>query len=963
MQTNHDDDRPSGRNSTDQTLVSDVPSFVNGKISAVKISDIALRNLPTIGINPLDDRFSVHIIVGGQLQRTSTAGWLTSSWRQKYRFNIIESPTIVFDVFAHDLLHKPKRIGTFEDTFEALLRCPSPIGRTIKPYGTQDHKVWIEFKITPSSSFEWLRICNVDLQGLPRISRIHTDAFFVQFVVDDTTLETSPKKSKQGHYRWTNNYQLPYNNASQASLEIIAKRYLHSDEAIAALRCPLKQWLSAPGGVVRQTLRCPKGADIHVEFNISQVSGVPTAYNYREEDLSHTADEQNVLDITLNKRIDALDISAVILDLDRVPRFGKLSCDDRFFLELSVEDKGESQTIKSEGHQENRSFTWDTVFTLGVSQTSRFMFRVFGYDGKDRKEIVIGKTIFGSLDELLQPKGVVRRQLTSSATFLGTDAPTLSFRAARPGVTLAGSQLASPVRQEFSAAANRVADLIRQGNIKEHHSIIHDAITQAVGSVHGDVYLSPLLAKIGVFVTVAERLSSIHPYAKMAFTILTSAYEVIRSRANCDRGIRRVLHAMRETYDLITSVDALLRLQEREQILHDIAQQTVNCAYFIRDYVDNRSKLVQAITNSILNAETEIKQHEDAFKDLMHKFHLQLSINTHVTVSKVHEELHDHAAKAILRDMAYANDARCITACSATATSCATTPPPADVIASIQSWVNGESKDSERICVVYGPEKPCRAIAQLVGEHFRLASRLGSSYCFRNPRTSENRTYANLFSTIARDLADHHVQFKENLQLAVADNTSLRKTQDVKTQFEGFVLAPSRDVVLTGPLLVIIDGLELGGNEASRKDVLAVLAGKGSNLPRNLRFLITCRPEEDICKAFRRLPHIVRRQLGETSFTAKQEESNRFGAENHVLPNTLSPSPPSLAPASSPPPNLEDRQESTSSRSSSESSTSGLTSFTHDRAASPITSVESAGFDEEDALSKVCPRLSATSAM
>ncbi|KAG0706902.1 hypothetical protein DFH29DRAFT_93567 [Suillus ampliporus] len=633
------------------------------------------------------------------------------------------------------------------------------------------------------------------------------------------------------------------------------------------------------------------------------------------------------------------------------PRFGKLSCDDRFFLELSVEDKGESQTITSEGHQENKSFTWDTVFTLGVSQTSRFMFRVLGYDGKDRKEIVIGKTIFGSLNEL-QQKSVIRRQLTSSTTS-GTDTPILSFRAARPGVTLlAGSQLASPVRRELSAAINRAADLILQGNIEEHHNIIQNAITQAAGSVHGDAHLSPLLAKIGVFVTVAEKFSNIHPYAKMAFTILTSAYEVIRSRVNCDRGIRQVLHALQETYDLITSIEALLHLREREQILGDIAQQTVNCAYFIRDYVDGRSKLVQAITNSILNVETEIQRYVDTFKDLRHKFHLHISVHTHITVSKVHEELHDYAAKADLRDMAYAEDARCGAACSARVP-----PPPADVIASIQNWVNGESKDLERICVVYGPEKSCRTIAQLVGEPFRLASRLGASYCFRNPRNRENRKYANLFSTIARDLADHHLQFKENLWLAVANNTSLRKTRDVKTQFEEFILAPSRDVVLTGPLLVIIDGLELGGNEASRKDVLAVLADKGSDLPRNLRFLITCRPEDDICKAFRGQPHILRRQLGEM----KRGETSDIGTKDFANPssNAFPPSPPNLVIDTSLPPNLADLRNSTSSSSSSESSASGLMSLSYSRAAtSSVTSIES-GFGEKDAI-QVFPHPRAT---
>jgi len=49
---------------------------------------------------------------------------------------------------------------------------------------------------------------DVDLQGLPKISRGHADTFFVQFAVDDTTLESRPKKFTQGHYRWTDNYRL-----------------------------------------------------------------------------------------------------------------------------------------------------------------------------------------------------------------------------------------------------------------------------------------------------------------------------------------------------------------------------------------------------------------------------------------------------------------------------------------------------------------------------------------------------------------------------------------------------------------------------------------------------------------------------------------------------------------------------------------------------------------------------------
>lgn len=221
-------------------------------------------------------------------------------------------------------------------------------------------------------------------------------------------------------------------------------------------------------------------------------------------------------------------------------------------------------------------------------------------------------------------------------------------------------------------------------------------------------------------------------------------------------------------------------------------------------------------------------------------------------------------AKADFRDISYAVDAKCAASCAAhLPTACAA--PPTDLITSLQSWVIGDSKESERICVLYGPEESCSTIALLVGERFQFASRLGSSYCFRGDRHNDTRSYQNLFSTIARDLADRNPQFKQNLWRAVGNETSLQKTRIARTQFEELILTPSRDVVWNGPLLVIVDGLELGGNEAARKEVLSVLVDKGAELPRNLRFLITCRLEDDICKALRGQSHILRRQLGEAT--------------------------------------------------------------------------------------------------
>lgn len=913
-------------------------------VSEIKIFDISLHNLPKLGMSSWDDRFRVSIGVDNQLQTTSWES-RSYSWHKKRRFQVAatESSKVTFNIFARDIRHS-QRIASFEDTVANLLNRPNPIKRTVILYGSQDHKLEIEFKIVPSPKTDKFCISYIDLQDLPSVNH---NTFFLRVAVDDTVWQSASKSSKQGHSRWTDEHSYPFHCDSHGSLEIFATRYLHKYKPIAVVQGPVKEWLAAPNGVVRQTLES-MGAKIQAEFKIAQISGTPHAGNHCAEDVGNAKIERNDCEVVLgSNQIDALDISAVILDIDRIPKFGKLSWDDRFFLEITVDDNGVSQKVRSQGLREKKSLMWDTTFTLKVSQTSQVVFRVLGYDGKDSEEIPIGKAIC-PLDEILHQNSLIQRQLlpVTSATSVHTDGiPTLSFRAMRSGTeSFAGSQ--GSFRQDLSTEVNTTANSIVQQtqtrNHDNHKQFVHDALSRAHLFTGGDAHLSPLLLKIGVFVAVAERLAQVHPYARLAVSILVAGYEVIRQRVACDSDIYELMRTMHDTYDLITTIEALRHLQKRKEIVDAIVQQTIECAFFIRDYVDKRDNFAQAIKNSILNIEAQILAFKDKFLSLQDQFRLHVATDTHLTVLKLHDEFRDHAAKADFRDMEYVADARCAASCGMHQPTDFVATPPDDVIASIQSWVIGESKESEKICVLYGPEGSCSAIARVIGEHFQRASRLGSSYCFR--REPKVRNYTNLLTTIARDLADKNARFKDNLGSIVKNDTSLRSTRVVRTQFEEFIIAPSRDAIWTGPLLVIIDGLELGGNEASRKDILAVLTDQGADLPRNLRFLITCNPEDDICKAFRGLPHILRRQLGETKSTS-------IGAENPVLLHASSPSPPSLATntSQSPPPyDLEDRRKSTSSSSSSDSSASGLASFSHTRADSPITSIES-GFDEKDA--------------
>ncbi|KAG1752055.1 hypothetical protein EDB19DRAFT_1085848 [Suillus lakei] len=842
----------------------------HSNIFEIEISDISLHgNLPKVGMTSWDDFFCVRISVSGQLQ---TTGWALRSykWHKTHRFKVDKSSKVAFNINACDI-RQTRRIGCFEDTVGELLKCPGPIKQTVSLYGSRDQEIDIHFRIAQiqSSTINKLSISYIDLQDLPSV---HHDTFCVQVVIDDTIWESSLKPSNQGHSRWTDGFYFPFQLDSHASLEIFATRWLHKNKPIAVVEGSVKDWLAAPNGVIRKTLES-MDAKIQAEFKVSQTSGASTAGNNHGEEVGDPMVEQN--DVLGTKQIDALDISAVILDIDCVPKFGKLFWDDRFFLEIHVADNGESQNIVSQGQQEKRCLIWDTTFTFNVSRTSRLVFRVLGYDGKDSEPVPVCIAIF-DVDELLQQNSLIKRPLPSSAASVRIDGPgipTLSFRATQAGAMLLTRSLGS-FTQELSAAVYRTSTVRpnRPRDYGQDKRIIENAISRANKSTGGDAHLYPLLVKISIFVSVAERLAKLHPYSRIAYAILATGYEVIRQGIAREDGVIRLMRTMQDTYDLVMTVDALPYLHKQKHVLEAIVQQTIECAFFIRDYVDTRGSFAQMIMNSVLRVETQIKAFEHAFIDLQRSFQSYMAVPTQLTVLKILEEVQDLGAKADFRDMAYAVDARCATSCAVhLPTNCGA--PPVDLITSVQNWAIGDSKESERICVLSGPEESCGAIALLVGERFQFASRLGSSYCFRGSRHNDTRSYTNLFSTIARDLADHNAQFKQNLWRVVGNETSLRKTRVLRTQFEEFILAPSRDVVWNGPFLVIIDGLELGGNEVARKEVLSVLLNKGAELPRNLRFLITCRPEDDICKAFHGQSHILRRQLGGATLAMSRAEN------------------------------------------------------------------------------------------
>ncbi|KAG2159003.1 uncharacterized protein EDB93DRAFT_1100061 [Suillus bovinus] len=106
----------------------------------------------------------------------------------------------------------------------------------------------------------------------------------------------------------------------------------------------------------------------------------------------------------------------------------------------------------------------------------------------------------------------------------------------------------------------------------------------AVDNLQTD-YLQPLK----IFNTAIDKIANVHPYAKMALGVLSAAANIILTQAERDKSINDLLKKLDEVYGFITQDDNLSKVESMRDVIGKIAQQTLECARFIREYSETKS--------------------------------------------------------------------------------------------------------------------------------------------------------------------------------------------------------------------------------------------------------------------------------------------------------------------------------------------------------------------------------------
>ena len=191
-----------------------------------------------------------------------------------------------------------------------------------------------------------------------------------------------------------------------------------------------------------------------------------------------------------------------------------------------------------------------------------------------------------------------------------------------------------------------------------------------------------------------------------------------------------------------------------------------------------------------------------------------------------------------------------------------------ELLKEITNWINNIEEGTPRIFWLHGPAGTGKSsIAHTIAHQFRELERLGSCFCFDRNRLAERR-HEKVFSTIAKDLANRDKLLRRQLAAIVHDNDALKHTTDILQQWRELIAKPAVALseAIVGPIVIIIDALDESGDTNSRRVLLRILSNATTDshvtdLPPNLRILLTSRPLPDIHAALNGGTHVRQKSM------------------------------------------------------------------------------------------------------
>ncbi|KZT40353.1 WD40 repeat-like protein [Sistotremastrum suecicum HHB10207 ss-3] len=521
---------------------------------------------------------------------------------------------------------------------------------------------------------------------------------------------------------------------------------------------------------------------------------------------------------------------------------------NRFYFKL--ECGGESRV--SQGSRRGREPVWNETFSF-KSPTGSLKMTVYVHHILVKDQIIGARE--DTIDNIISKldgdgKYTCTLKLTDNAQ-AENGTPTVCFKASL-GNSLEILKSHVELGKKEWAGVQTAPDGIERSS----QALVQGANLQSVAATVMDDVM-PFLDRIDKFVKLVDNLSEVHPYAKIAWSVMSAGYKVLQAQQQRDAALSRLVDVIDDTYAFIIESQDLSKVPSQRKIAEELAKQTTECAYFILHYVEDKEFLTRTFHNMLGDADANIQAFQDTFTELKAAFQARAVVHTELVVIQTIGLTKQIAVDVNLNDMAYAGDASFVPE-----KGCFPGTRTA-IIDAITQWTIRpvENKGGSLFWLKGFAGSGKSAVAHTIAHLFSTSKRLGSSFIFDQSHATQRQAEA-VFLKITRDLASLSSDWKNALAEVIQDSPELRHTPSVRRQFEELILRPAKKITFIGPILIILDALdECGGSSDSRRELLSILSSRLSELPSNFRILLTSRPEDEIEQAFTGIPYILKADL------------------------------------------------------------------------------------------------------
>ncbi|KAJ7117498.1 hypothetical protein C8R44DRAFT_673899, partial [Mycena epipterygia] len=212
-------------------------------------------------------------------------------------------------------------------------------------------------------------------------------------------------------------------------------------------------------------------------------------------------------------------------------------------------------------------------------------------------------------------------------------AGTLSVRLATIGIIEAGKIQVTSAQKDVQALGK---------------SPVVSGVTGAVDTIAkvqskaGDIgsSLGIVISKLEIIVQAGDELAKIHPYATVAWKVLTFVHEAVKTQRETDEKIVELVGTMETMFSFVEDTASLPgKIKGLEDTCLAIVKQTVECAMFIRGYI-GKGFIRRVVSQVLLDTVTQrIDDLSKALNTLKQAFDSRLNTHTAFVCTTINENV------------------------------------------------------------------------------------------------------------------------------------------------------------------------------------------------------------------------------------------------------------------------------------------------------------------------------------